>query len=199
MRLIEQLSHDFFLLPFKLLHRIKKAIIIIKYLMIHCPIYLYEIKNSNGYNPFELLKAIWKKLCERRIEILGVSDLRMSSFSDNQKNIVFQGWSLITSLINILLSILRTDTSVLTSIYKNFICIKDPNNSTIQLKEIEKKSKNSEEQSKETTNKNEAILKKTSLIMNKSGENEKKNDAKPKVSKKVFLKKIKPPLIKNKS
>ncbi|CDU18782.1 SET domain protein, putative [Plasmodium yoelii] len=252
--IIEQLSHDFFLLPFKLLHRIKKAIIIIKYLMVHCPIYLYEIKNSNGYNPFELLKAIWKKLCERRIEILGVSDLRMSSFSDNQKNIVFQGWSLITSLINILLSILRTDTSVLTSIYKNFIRIKDPNSSTMQLKEIENKSEHGEEQSKETTNKNGAILKKTSImnksgeiekksgeiekksgdiekksgdiekksgeigkksgeigkksgeienksgeIENKSGENENKNGVKPKVSKKVLLKKMKAHLIKNKN
>ncbi|SCM22115.1 SET domain protein, putative [Plasmodium chabaudi adami] len=225
--IIEQLPHDFFLLPFKLLHRIKKAIIIIKYLMVHCPIYLYEIKNSNGYNPFELLKAIWKKLCERRIEILGVSDLRMSSFSDKQKNIVFQGWSLITSLINILLSILRTDTSVLTSIYKNFIRIKDPNSSTTQLKEIENKSGNDEDKSKEDTNKNGAILKKAPPIMSKSGEDEKKappimnksgevekksgeitskpsesekeNGVKPKVSKKVFLKKMKPPLMKNKS
>ncbi|CAD2094787.1 SET domain protein, putative [Plasmodium vinckei brucechwatti] len=174
--IIEQLPHDFFLLPFKLLHRIKKAIIIIKYLMVHCPIYLYEIKNSNGYNPFELLKAIWKKLCERRIEILGVSDLRMSSFSDKQKNIVFQGWSLITSLINILLSILRTDTSVLTSIYKNFIRIKDPNSSTTQLKEIENKSGDGEGKSNESTSKNGAILKKTSPIMNKSGDVEKKSD-----------------------
>ncbi|VTZ69070.1 SET domain protein, putative [Plasmodium chabaudi chabaudi] len=172
--IIEQLPHDFFLLPFKLLHRIKKAIIIIKYLMVHCPIYLYEIKNSNGYNPFELLKAIWKKLCERRIEILGVSDLRMSSFSDKQKNIVFQGWSLITSLINILLSILRTDTSVLTSIYKNFIRIKDPNSSTTQLKEIENKSGNDEVKSNEAANKNGAVLKKAPPIMSKSGEGEKK-------------------------
>ncbi|KEG02800.1 hypothetical protein YYE_02634 [Plasmodium vinckei vinckei] len=252
--IIEQLPHDFFLLPFKLLHRIKKAIIIIKYLMVHCPIYLYEIKNSNGYNPFELLKAIWKKLCERRIEILGVSDLRMSSFSDKQKNIVFQGWSLITSLINILLSILRTDTSVLTSIYKNFIHIKDPNNSTTQLKEIENKSGDAEAKSSESATKNGAVLKKSSSIMTKSGEvekkaapimtksgevekeaapimtkgevekeaapimtktgevekkadeimtkpggNEKENGMKPKVPKKMFLKKMKPPFIKNKS
>ncbi|SBT86681.1 SET domain protein, putative [Plasmodium malariae] len=124
--IIEQLPHDFFLFPFKLLHRVKKAVIIMKYLMMLCPIYLYEIKNSNGYNPFELLKATWKKLCEKRIQVMAISDIRISSFSEKQKNIVQQAWTLITSLVNVLISVLIPDRSVITSIYKNLAICNGP-------------------------------------------------------------------------
>ncbi|CRG97857.1 SET domain protein, putative [Plasmodium gallinaceum] len=160
--IIEQLSHDFFLLPFKLLHRIKKAIIILKYLMAHCPIYLYEVKNSNGYNPYELLKAIWKKLSEKRVEILSVSDLRISSFSEKQKNVVFQAWSLITSLVNMILSILQPDRSILTSIYKKFIHLDENSKYSSNEFELEQKVKN--EQNKTNSKENTNILEKNTNI-----------------------------------
>ncbi|CRH00588.1 SET domain protein, putative [Plasmodium relictum] len=161
--IIEQLSHDFFLLPFKLLHRIKKAIIILKYLMSHCPIYLYEVKNSNGYNPFELLKATWRKLSEKRIEILSVSDLRISSFSEKQKNVIFQAWSLITSLINMILSILQPDRSVLTSIYKKFIHLDE--NIKHSSKELEQNDKNDKN---EQTVKEKSNISKKAFLLKKS-------------------------------
>ncbi|VWU53265.1 hypothetical protein HEP_00522400, partial [Hepatocystis sp. ex Piliocolobus tephrosceles] len=119
--IVEHLPNDFFLFPFKLLHRIKKAIKILRYLLQYCPIYLYEIKNIHGYNPYELLKAMWKKLSERRMEVLGESNLITTAFSTRQKNIVLQTWTVITTLINTILSILHPDKSVMTSIYKNIL------------------------------------------------------------------------------
>ncbi|ANQ08641.1 Uncharacterized protein PCOAH_00030960 [Plasmodium coatneyi] len=119
--IVEDLPSDLLLLPFKLLHRIKKGITILKLLVMHCPLYLYEVKDINGYNPFEMLKAAWRKVCERRICMLANADLRLSAFTDHQKNIVSQGWTLITALVNMMLSILRPDRSVLTSIYANFL------------------------------------------------------------------------------
>ncbi|KMZ92740.1 hypothetical protein PVMG_01327 [Plasmodium vivax Mauritania I] len=64
--LIEELPTDLLILPFKLLHRIKKAITILKLLTMHCPLYLYEVKNANGYNPFEMLKASWRNVSKRQ-------------------------------------------------------------------------------------------------------------------------------------
>ncbi|KJP88848.1 hypothetical protein AK88_01538 [Plasmodium fragile] len=119
--IIEDLPTDLLLLPFKLLHRIKKAITILKLLTMHCPLYLYEVKDVHGFNPHEMLKHAWRKVCERRMYLLANADLKFSSFSHRQKNIVSQGWTLITALINMVLSILRPDRSVLTSIYATFL------------------------------------------------------------------------------
>ncbi|GAW81474.1 hypothetical protein, conserved [Plasmodium gonderi] len=144
--IIEDLPNDFYILPFKLLHRIKKAIVILKYLMMYCPLYIYDVKNSNGYNPFELLKAIWRKLSLRRMHILTASDLKFSAFTHVQKNIIHQGWSLITALIHMFMSILRPDRSVLTSIYTNFL--QEGNQISTQIKSGEEVAKSGEEVAK---------------------------------------------------